>query len=192
MNQFLETSHYIDWNVSVVLERATIISAGLHSEDDIVRSCFEFVRDEIKHSFDHKIDPVTCKASDVLRFGTGYCFAKSHLLAALLRAKGIPAGLCYQRLGNGNGHCLHGLNAVFLSKHGWYRIDPRGNKVGVCSEFSPPQENLSFTASGPGEADLQEIWATPLTSVVEALEKSSTYLEVARNLPDMEVPHLRQ
>jgi len=41
-------------------------------------------------------DVVTCSASEVLREGTGICFAKSHLLAALLRAVGIPAGLCYQ------------------------------------------------------------------------------------------------
>lgn len=28
----------------------------------------------------------------------GICFAKSHLLAALLRCKSIPAGFCYQKL----------------------------------------------------------------------------------------------
>jgi len=38
------------------------------------------------------MNPVTCKASDVLIYGTGYCYAKSHLLAALLRANAIPAG----------------------------------------------------------------------------------------------------
>ena len=26
-------------------------------------------------------------------------------------------------------YCLHGLNAVFLPEHGWYRVDPRGNVV---------------------------------------------------------------
>lgn len=63
----------------------------------------DFVRDQIRHSADYRPNPVTCKASEVLRHGTGYCYAKSHLLAALLRANGVPAGLCYQRLSVGDG-----------------------------------------------------------------------------------------
>jgi len=67
----------------------------------------------------------------VLKYKTGYCYAKSHLLAALLRANNIPAGLCYQRLTIENDmlpYCLPALNAVYLPKYGWYRIDARGNK----------------------------------------------------------------
>lgn len=70
----------------------------------------------------------------MLRHRTGFCYAKSHLLAALLRANGIAAGLCYQRLsvnGGGTPYCLHGLNAVFLKDFGWYRVDARGNKPGI-------------------------------------------------------------
>ncbi len=63
----------------------------------IAHRCFEFVRDEVRHSWDFKENPVTCHASEVLRHRTGYCYAKTHLLAALLRANRIPAGLCYQR-----------------------------------------------------------------------------------------------
>ena len=87
------------------------------------------------------------------------------LLAALLRAAGIPAGLCYQRLsvaGHGPPFSLHGLNAVFLRGHGWYRIDARGNKPGVAAAFSPPIEKLAFAILSPEEADLPEIWAEPL------------------------------
>ncbi|MBL0716467.1 MAG: transglutaminase family protein [Desulfosarcina sp.] len=74
--------------------------------------------------------------------GTGYCYSKSHLLAALLRANDIPAGLCYQRLtvsDNKPPFCIHGLNAVYLEQHGWYRLDARGNKSGVTAEFCPPK-----------------------------------------------------
>jgi transglutaminase-like putative cysteine protease len=63
---------------------------------------------------------VTCSASEALAAGTGYCFAKSHLLAAVLRANGIPAALCYQRLAldesaeeSQRRFSLHGLNAVY-------------------------------------------------------------------------------
>lgn len=44
-------------------------------------------------------------------------------LAALLRANGVPAGLCYQRLtvaADGSPYCLHGLNAVYLKQHGLF------------------------------------------------------------------------
>jgi transglutaminase-like putative cysteine protease len=71
---------------------------------------------------------VTCSASQVLLHGTGFCYAKGHLLAALLRANAIPVGSCYQRLridGTGPPFCLHGFNSVHLPAIGWYRIDAR-------------------------------------------------------------------
>lgn len=36
--------------------------------------------------------------------------------------------------------CLRGLNPVFLPEHGWYRVDARGNKVGLNAQFAPPME----------------------------------------------------
>ena len=103
MQRFLAPSTYIDFEQPEVRACARRLSGHAASERDVVRACFEFVRDEIRHSSDFQLNPVTCKASDVLRHGTGYCYAKSHLLAALLRANGIPAGLCYQRLSVGTG-----------------------------------------------------------------------------------------
>ncbi|MEZ0154964.1 MAG: transglutaminase family protein [Candidatus Reddybacter sp.] len=49
------------------------------------------MRDQISHSLDSQQNPVTYRASSVLEYGTGYCYAKSHLLVALLRANSIPA-----------------------------------------------------------------------------------------------------
>ena len=147
MNAFLESSEYIDWRHPLVYERAQELAFGTDDDLEVSKNCFEFVRDEIKHSHDYGLNPVTLKASEVLTHGTGYCYAKSHLLAALLRANGIPAALCYQRLtvdGVGEPFCLHGLNAVWLKEFGWYRIDPRGNKEGVNAQFNPPSETLAF------------------------------------------------
>lgn len=130
---------------------------------------------------------MTCKASDVLYYATGYCYAKSHLLAALLRASKIPAGLCYQRLtiaGEGPPYCLHGLNAVYLKDHGWYRIDARGNKPGVQAEFTPPIEQLAFQVNHAGEFDLPDIWSEPLPTVVKTLRENKTIEQVYQNLPD--------
>lgn len=109
-------------------------------------------------------------------------------MAALLRANNIPAGLCYQRLSindNGAPYCLHGLNAVFLEKFGWYRIDARGNKERVDAKFCPPNEQLAFAINLEGEADLPEVLSAPLPVVTATLEKYKTNTDVYENLPDI-------
>lgn len=154
------------------------------------KNCFEFVRDRIKHSSDHKLNPVTCRASDVLEHQTGYCYAKSHLLCALLRANGIPAGLSYQRLsidGNGAPFCLHGLNAIYLSEYGWYRIDARGNRTDVNAQFTPPIEQLAFPVRVDGEKDLPGIWQRPNPAVTECLSKYDEWADVYEHLPDIDL-----
>lgn len=188
MKPFLDHSEYIDWKHPAVLAKAAALALGAGDNSEIARRCFEFVRDSIRHSWDYRLNPVTCKASDVLRHATGYCYAKSHLLAALLRANHIPAGLCYQRLAvgeEGPPWCLHGLNAVYLDHHGWYRIDARGNKPGVLAEFRPPLEQLAYPVRMAGEADVPGIWPEPLPEVVKVLTESTTCEQVYRNLPDI-------
>ncbi|MBV2092878.1 MAG: transglutaminase family protein [Candidatus Thiodiazotropha sp. (ex Ctena orbiculata)] len=190
MKHYLASTDLIDWKHPDILSKAKELSQGLDDQVTIAKACFEFVRDKIKHSNDYKLNPVTCKASDVLKHKTGYCYAKSHLLAALLRANGVPAGLCYQRLTIENDKppfCLHGLNAVYLPEFGWYRIDARGNKAGIEAEFTPPREQLAFPVVVQGEADFSEIWCEPLVEIVRLLTESETYQEVADNLPDIEI-----
>ncbi len=193
MKSYLESSDYIDWRHPAVSAKAAELATGGGSAEDIARRCFEFVRDRIRHSWDHRLNPVTCRASEVLQHGTGYCYAKSHLLAALLRANGIPAGLYYQRLSIGSGgppYSLHGLNAVWLDGHGWYRIDARGNKPGVTAEFCPPVERLAYPLLDPYERDLPGIRAEPLPVVVAALTRHDSVERVYENLPDIEaLPH---
>lgn len=188
VNRYLEHSEHIDWKHPAIMAKAAELAQGCHSDEAVARRCFEFVRDAIKHSGDYRLNPVTCKASEVLLHGTGYCYAKSHLLAALLRANSIPAGLCYQRLAieSGPPYSLHGLNAVYLERHGWYRIDARGNKPGVSAEFCPPLEKLAFSITDPAERDFAEILAEPLPVVVHALTTCDTVEQVAANLPDTE------
>lgn len=189
MQKFLDHSEYIDWRHPAVLAKAAELAGDSGDEIEVTRRCFEFVRDAIRHSWDFRLNPVTCKASEVLLHATGYCYAKSHLLAALLRANHIPAGLCYQRLAVGDEGppwSLHGLNAVYLDGHGWYRIDARGNKPGVQADFSPPVERLAYPARAVGEADIAGIWPAPLPVVVKVLTESATCEQVYQNLPDIE------
>jgi transglutaminase-like putative cysteine protease len=188
VRKYLVASNIIDWEHPDVLSRARALAEGNASLDGIAKRCFEWVRDEIKHSRDYHLQVVTCAASEVLRLGSGYCYAKSHLLAALLRANGIPAGFCYQRLSrddNGPPFCLHGLNAVYLPDIGWYRIDARGNRAGVNAQFTPPVEQLAFSIRMSGEADFPTVWDAPLPVVVEALQSCSTADALWAYLPDL-------
>ena len=158
------------------------------SMEETAKNCFEFVRDAILHTGDEQRNPVTCRASDVLSHGIGYCYAKSHLLCALLRANQIPSGMCYHRLsvdGDGPPFCLHGLNAVHLPGHGWVRIDARGNKPGVNAQFDPPREQLAFATEMKGECDLPEIWPKPHPAVAERLRRHDDWIELAEDLPDV-------
>jgi hypothetical protein len=186
----LASGEFIDWDCPMVTAKAAELARGNGDKIDVAKRCFEFVRDQIRHSWDFRVNPVTCKASDVLQHATGYCYAKSHLLAALLRANGIPTGLCYQRLlieAGGTSYSLHGLNAVYLPGYGWYRVDARGNRPDIQAEFCPPVEKLAFPLVDAAEADFPEIWPEPLPVVVRTLTENGTYDQVFRNLPDIEL-----
>jgi transglutaminase-like putative cysteine protease len=188
MKEYLIPSKYINFDNEDVSMKAIELSAGLKGDQSISEACYKFVRDEIQHSWDYKRNPITCQASEVLKHRTGYCYAKSHLLAALLRANGIPAGICYQRLSVGDSgapYSLHALNAVYLEDIGWYRCDARGNKKGVNAQFTPPHEVLAFSIREPEECDLPEIWPEPLSIVTEVLERFSDVTDVYANLPDI-------
>ena len=193
MEAYLRPTEIIDWDNPEVRQLASTLAGGSADIVKISKCCFEWVRDEIKHSNDYQMNPATCTASEVLRHRTGYCFAKSHLLAALLRANGIPAGVCYQRLsrnGKSAPFVLHGLNAVFLPEMGWYRIDPRGNRPNVNAQFTPPVEQLAWRLVVEGETDLPEIWPDPLPMIAEVLRRCRTYEEVRDQLPD--IPLIRE
>jgi GNAT superfamily N-acetyltransferase len=196
MQAYLQPSEIINWQNPEILELAHQLASTHQATESIAKACFEWVRDEIHHSCDYQLNPVTWRASDVLKYRTGYCFAKSHLLAALLRANHIPAGLCYQRLSIDDPPIsqqidlhvpctLHGLNAIFLPEIGWYRVDPRGNREGINARFNPPQEQLAFEIRLPQEADFQNIFAEPLPAVLAVLQKSNSWEEVLNFLPDI-------
>ena len=190
--RFLKNTEIVNFENHTIAECSKTIMASCNSEIEYIKKTFEYVRDEIKHSWDYHLNPVTCKASEVLKHKTGYCYAKSHLLAALLRAQQIPTGFCYQRLSlenSGPPYCLHGLNAVYLENHGWYRLDARGNKEGVDAQFTPPKESLAFSTTDKLEIDLPEIWSDPLPQVIEVLKNYKTVDEVYENLPDIQLIH---
>ena len=188
MKKYLEATEIIDYNNKEVHTLAMSLSSDCKTDAQIAKKCYEYVRDNINHSGDNKDNITTYKASDVLKYKTGWCYAKSHLLAGLLRANGIPTGFTYQRLScseyKRDIYCLHGLNSIYLKEFGWYRVDARGNKEGVDAQFNPPFEQLAFEL-GENEFDLSEVLSEPLEVVVLALKKYKSYGEMIENFPDV-------
>jgi len=189
MKAYLEASEIIDYHDEAIQTLSKELAHGCKEDEAIAKKCYEWVRDNIHHSGDYQDDITTYKASDVLKHQTGWCYAKAHLLAALLRANGIPTGFCYQRLScseyKPDIYCLHGLNWIYIKKYGWYRLDVRGNKEGVDAQFTPPHEQLAF-ALGEHEFDLPENLAEPMDVVVDTLKKYQSYEEMICHFPDIE------
>lgn len=192
MQYYLEANKVIDFGYQhscEVIKLSSKIAAYSKDKIDYIKNTYEYVRDEISHSADIQGQIVTCKASEVLREKEGICFAKSHLLAAILRCNLIPTGFCYQRLVLDDisaPYCvLHGLNAVYIEElNKWIRLDARGNKHGIDAQFSLEQERLAFPVRlEKGEKDIPTIFAYPDKKVLTALESNTDFNELWANLP---------
>lgn len=179
-SDYLGVDDIVDWYDEAVQRLAAELRSAASDETTYAELAFEHVRDRISHSWDAQDRRVTLSASDVLREGVGLCYGKSHLLVALLRAEGIPAGLCYQRLAEDDGRfTLHGLVAVFLQGR-WTRLDPRGNKPGVDAQFSLEVERLAWPVRAElGEVDYPEVMPAATPAVVEALSGADDMLTLA-------------
>ncbi|WP_199312063.1 transglutaminase-like domain-containing protein [Phormidium tenue] len=188
---YLMPSAVVDADHPTVVALARSLTVGATSSMAQVKIVYEWVRDAIAHTCDIQAVAVTCSASEVLAQGHGFCFAKAHLLAALLRHCGIPTGFCYQRLvfddAQPTHHTLHGLNAVYLNElNRWVRLDARGNKPGVQAEFNgdTPREQLAFPIRpNLGEVDYPTLYTQPHPLVVTALQTHLTAAALIAHLP---------
>ena len=106
INDYLASTDIINCDNSSIRTKSVSLTRSCQTVTDKAKVLFEFVRDTISHSFDIKNSEVTFVASDVLELGHGICFAKSHLLAAMNRAVGIPTGFCYPHQVNRKKHFL--------------------------------------------------------------------------------------
>ncbi len=195
MEEYLQASEVVDWQHPTIMKLAKRIASEHQTPEAIAKASFEWVRDEIYHSGDYQMNPITCYASDVLKHKTGFCYAKSHLLAALLRANNIPVGFSYQRLSiddQGAPYSLHGFNAIYLPAIGWYRVDPRGNREGINAQFTPPREQLCYRIQMPGEAEFENIFSEPLSVVVQALQAHRTLDDLRSQFPDVSLESLEK
>jgi transglutaminase-like putative cysteine protease len=189
VSDYLVSDVIVDWKTPAVRQKALELTRSLSDEVAKARCLYEWVRDSVSHTDDAGLDIVTCTASEVLHHGTGICFAKSHLLAALLRAITIPAGFCYQVLRLDppveNEPVLHGLNALYLATlDRWIRVDARGNTKGINAQFNLKKEQLAFAMDPLADEFIYEtIFAAPVSSVVNRLKMYKTRSELWLDLP---------
>lgn len=182
LDDYLLELDEIDFTNRVIQQKVKQLFANVQSELDKAKIAFEFVRDEIAHTWDIQSPTVTCKASEVLQHTEGICYAKSHLLAALLRAEGIPTGFCYQRLmlfdTPEKGYCIHALNAIYIqSLNKWIRLDARGNKRDINAQFSVTEEKLAFRINRTlSEIDYPMIYDKPHPKIIQVLKEHSDAL----------------
>lgn len=182
LGSYLRCTDLINFNDHAV----SLLAGSVTGDDnlDTVRRAFEMVRDRYPHSCDAGKDRVACTASDVIRLGHGLCFAKSNLLAALLRYNGIPAGFCYEKVRRDtDGFVLHGFNAVALDGC-WKKIDARGNNDSVQVYFFPHGDMLAYPADiSAGELEYPGVYPDPLPDVIRVLRAGPDVSSVILNLP---------
>ena len=189
IDEYLKEDDVIDYGNEAITQLADTLFQKSNNELEFIKIAYEFVRDRIAHSADINEDVITCAASEVLNAGHGICFAKSHLLAALLRCKSVPAGFCYQKLilDDETAPVLiyHGLNGVYIKdSRKWIRLDARGNKSGVNAQFSIETEQLAFPIRPElGETDRFVVYPEPDVKVLEKLRGNRTRTELWDDLP---------
>lgn len=182
---YLSETECIDYNNSVIQEKVKELKLNSDSQLKYIENAYKFVRDEISHSWDIKSEVVSRKASEVLINRTGICWTKSSLLAALLRANGIPSGFSYQFLTRADdnadeGYIIHALNTVFISElNKWIRLDARGNKESVHADFCLDEEKLAFSIrSELGEVDYRDNNPDLDDRLIKILKESKNILEI--------------
>ena len=193
---FLVENKYIDFSSTIIQDKAKKLFCGIYNAVEKTKIAYEYVRDEIPHSFDIQADIITAKASDVLKYNTGICHAKANLLAALLRSQGIPAGFCFQHLtlsdDDSSGYCIHCYNAIFIDNH-WIKVDARGNTNGKNAQFSLAEPQLAFeNRNNYDEYYFEGIYANPHLDTMLMLDKANSLQDVIDNIPDyvLEKPDL--
>lgn len=176
LNDYLVSNDVVEAGHPRVIEIARHITRHAECSTESARALFEWVRDNIPHSGDIGATVRTCSATEVLKHGTGTCFSKCHLLAALLRAMCIPAGFCYQVLMNDPPHdtslVLHGLTGIYLSDHErWTAVDARGNTGSLDAQFSTHTPKLAFPMDpAAGEHLMETIYVWPLPAVIKQIK----------------------
>ena len=184
MKEYLIETPSIDYMNPIIQEKVQELKNQSSDDLNYIEQSYLFVRDEIPHSWDIGTNIVSKTASEALKNKTGICWTKSCLLAALLRANGIPSGISYQLLtiaeDDSEGHIIHALNTVYVKdSKKWIRLDARGNAGNLNTKFSLDKDQLAFQVREEfGENDYKDNNADLDDRLVNALAKTENLFEI--------------
>lgn len=57
MQQFLDSSQYIDWRHPAIISQAAELAIACRSDEKIAKRCFEFARDAVKYGRNYGMNP---------------------------------------------------------------------------------------------------------------------------------------
>ena len=101
MSEYLSAGRFIDSNAPSVVTFAQDATAGAGNDAERIKRLYHAVRDGIVYDpYVDLSDPANYRASDVLAAKRGFCIGKASLLAASVRAVGIPARVGYADVRN--------------------------------------------------------------------------------------------
>ena len=187
ISDYLENSDVLDYDHPLVAQTAEHLTYGLKDNLSKARAIYKFTRDHIFDSFQINATSVTITASEVLDKGHGICFAKAHLLVALMRASGIPAGFCYQTRYDDDLERLiiHGFSGVHIQElDKWVRIDACMQVDANDWGFDPFKEStIRSVKEEIGEYDDFIVYHTPSKKLLKALSLADTLEELMNLIP---------
>lgn len=132
-NPFLYPNQFVSFHAgSEAVARAYLLVGDLKDEGKIVKRLYNFVADNTAYDYDKAATVPKGYLPDVdetLNSGKGICFDYSSLLAAMLRAKGIPCKVVVGVVSPEN--ILHAWNNVYIDGEWvWYdaTFDGTGHK----------------------------------------------------------------
>lgn len=195
LSKFLQETDLIDFSnpgIQGVVAKIKSQAKDQNDEIELTKLAYHFVRDEINHAMDDKkfLDKKpNLKASEVFENNHAFCFGKSALLAAILRALKIPCGFSDQLLmfdeAISDRKIIHTVNAVYLSSQKkWIRLDARGNKPeDVNAEFGLDEENIAYPARKEfGEINDLGIYSDISKAAIKLHESCKTNSAIIENL----------
>ena len=183
---YLVESAYVNYNNPNVQREISSLLTNCKSSTEYLTKAFLFVRDHISHSVDKAEKTIISRsASDALKNKHGLCFAKAHLLCALLRAVKIPCALSYQTIISPSIRFIHGLCAYLdTNTHSWVHIDPV-NKNDKFEAFKAGHEWLYYRPSKKLTIiNHPELYTDTHPAIKHYLEKHSTLSDALEELPE--------
>lgn len=124
-DEYLQPTEFIDSDSQLIRDKALEILGLSKNRRDLAVKLFYFVRDKVKYYvFAEYFNRRAYRASETLKRGWGYCVQKAILLAALSRAVGIPAKVCFADIINHSlpRHIYEVLKTNMFVYHGYAEI----------------------------------------------------------------------